>query len=363
MPSWVNRRSYRLYARKISRICQEILAETSAAFFNAIGKKLNRVLIFGGAGFIGSHLARFCLSRRDEVHVAARPQTNLSRLQSIDESIKLHQFEFSDRDAMAHCFAEVMPHEVYQLATRTRWMPKHDLSDVSEGINCETGNLISIIAAAASAKSPPRVMVRTGSLAEYGNGPAPYLENQRENPLNAYAASLVASTHCSQMLQSRLPFPLLTARLALTYGPDQSADFLIPSLLQNCEAARTTSIRRPLDRRDMIYVSDVAEALTLLAGSKIPGGTIVNICTGNAPTVKQIALSVINATGSNPNLIEFSLGQKRVQTSSDSCLNFCGSPLLARKLLGWKAKIDLQKGLRLMLQPLHMEVNASREYG
>lgn len=324
---------------------------------------MNRVLIFGGAGFIGSHLASYCVDRGDEVHVAVRPQTSLSRLAAIDKDISIHRFEFADNSAMANCFAHASPQEIYQLATQTRWRPAADLSDIYESISSEIRNLSAILAAAASAKSCPRSVVRTGSLAEYGNGPAPYVESQRENPLNAYSTALVAATHCAQMLQLRLPFPVLTARLALTYGLYQSEEFLIPSLVRNCLAGMATTIRRPGDRRDMIYVTDVAEALCLMGGGAIAGGAIVNISTGVAPEVREIALEIVRATGANSNLIRISDSPNENEKISDSCLNFCASPLLARKLLGWKAKINLQEGLKRMLEPLQGRPVVSRELG
>jgi UDP-glucose 4-epimerase len=310
---------------------------------------LTRVLIIGGAGFIGSHLARHCIARDDEVHILARPQADLWRVADIHTSLTLHSLDLRDQGALDRCFAEARPDEVYHLATQVRWQPALDFSDTHQSVSTDVLNLIAVLAAAAAAIPPPRVMVRAGSLAEYGNGPVPYVESQRENPLNSYAAALTASTHCAQMLQSRLPFAILTARLALTYGPTQNEDFLIPTLIRNCLAGKRTRILRPDDRRDLIYVTDVSDALCRLARSELPGGTIVNVATGIAPPMRDVADLVARVVGADPALIDIIDTSGTVGEAHNAYTNICGSPALARKLLDWGASIPLIEGLQYTL--------------
>lgn len=189
------------------------------------------MLIIGGAGFIGSHLAQHCITRGDEVQIIVRPQTDLWRLGKFPLRPNVHTLNLGDRAALERCFREVRADEIYHLAFQTRRQQTSNFSDVEQSINVDILNLVNILAAAAATKHSPRAFVRAGSLAEYGNGPAPYTEDQRENPLNAYSAALTAATHYTQMLQPRLPFSTYTARLALAYGPYQDQSFLIPTLI------------------------------------------------------------------------------------------------------------------------------------
>ena len=310
---------------------------------------MTRVLIIGGAGFIGSHLARHCIARGDDVHIAARPQADLWRIAAIHTRLTLHSLDLHDRGALDRCFAEARPDEVYHLASQVRWQPAPDFSDALQSVSTDVLNLIAVLAAASAANPPPRIMIRAGSLAEYGNGPVPYIESQRENPLNSYAAALTACTHYSQMLQSRLPFATLTARMALTYGPTQNEDFLIPTLIRNCLTGKRTRILRPDDRRDLIYVTDVTEALCRLARSNLPGGTIVNIATGIAPPMRDVAGLVARVVGADPALIDIIDTSGTVGEAHNAYTNICGSPALARKLLDWEASITLIEGLQRIL--------------
>ena len=87
---------------------------------------MTRVLIIGGAGFIGSHLARHCIARGAEVHIVARPETELWRLEGILAKLTLHRLDLHDRSTLDRCFAKARPDEVYYLgypaplATSTR---------------------------------------------------------------------------------------------------------------------------------------------------------------------------------------------------------------------------------------------------
>src|SRR6185503_15652964 len=75
------------------------------------------------------------------------------------------------------------------------------------------------------------VFVRTGSIEEYGDGETPFVEHQRERPISPYSASHVAVTHYLEMLQRGADASIVTIRPALTYGPGQSDDFFVPSLI------------------------------------------------------------------------------------------------------------------------------------
>jgi nucleoside-diphosphate-sugar epimerase len=302
-----------------------------------------QVLIFGGTGFIGSHLARHCLDLGDEVAIAARPESNPWRLADLHGRLKIHSVALSDRQALVRLFYEVRADHVFFLAAQAKRPPKTDFSDVNDSINEDLFGLLNVLSACAAGGSIPKNLVRAGSLAEYGNNPVPYVESQREKPLNAYAASMAAGTHFAQMMQPRLPFPAIHARLALCYGTTQSSDFLIPTLIRNGLARRQTVLSRPHDRRDIIYVQDVVEGLRKLAGASLPGGTIINLATGIAPSMAEIAKFILQALGEREDLIVFDEAPIQPDTTS----HLCGAPDLARELIGWSAKTGFAQGLRL----------------
>ena len=293
-----------------------------------------RVLITGCGGFIGRHLSSHFLTRGDSVYGIVRERGDGPC------GVTLHQTELNNPAALDRCLAESRPDVVYHLASRTHWQLRDDLSDAAQSLQDDVGNLIILLAAVARSDTPLRAFVRAGTLAEYGPGPAPFIESQREQPTNTYGAALAAGTHYCQMLQSRLPFPVVTARLALVYGPGQSENFLLPTLVSNCLNGIQTGVQRPDDRRDLIDIRDTVRALVLLGDAPPKGASILNVVTGIAPTMREVAELVVAATGCDPALV-----RGNPDPVSGGTVDLRGSPDLMRELAGWFAEIPLASGI------------------
>lgn len=300
-----------------------------------------RVLITGGAGFIGSHLVRRLLDRGDEVHALVRPETSLHRLVDTTGALRIHTMRLADDEALATCLAEAAPEQVYHLAAETRLTARADFSGATLSVREDLWNLITLLAALSKLPRPPAVFVRAGSIAEYGSAPVPYHEDQKEQPETPYGAGLAAGTMYLHVLESVLPFPAATARLALVFGPGQSESFLIPALIRACIDGKPFHVSRPSDRRDLIYIDDVIEALLLLADSPQPGCHAINIATGVAPTMREVAGQIIDATGADPALVEFG-----DQATGPGISELLASPERAHRLLDWSATTSLSEGIR-----------------
>lgn len=303
-----------------------------------------RVLITGGTGFIGSHLARTCVARGDKVTLLVRPNSALDRVSDIAARLDIQRVALSDQNALDACLARTGPEIVFHLAARTRFMSDSDLSDLQQGLDENLSPLVALLSACARATTPPISFVRAGTIAEYGPIAAPYHEDDREQPTNAYGLSMLAGTQFLTGARARLPFPVATARLALTYGPAQSADFLLPSLIQACVADDPVSIARPKDRRDLIHVADVVAALLRMADMADAVPSVVNIGTGQAPTMRDVTLAIIQAMGASAQLATFK-GQP-----DDQAVELRIDPTSQQDLLGWSPKISLDDGIAMLAE-------------
>jgi nucleoside-diphosphate-sugar epimerase len=308
---------------------------------------MTRVLMTGGAGFIGSHLSRRLVDRDDEVHVIVRESTDISRLKDIRSRISIHVAELDDGAALKQIFQETRPEIVMHLAAMTRPRISGTVLNDTQCALTDISALLNVLDAAEAATSPPALFMRTGTLAEYGDGPYPYRESQREQPVTTYAAGMVAATHLCDVLQKELSFPVINARLALVYGAHQSNKFLVPQLLEACLNGGTAHVRYPEERRDLIHVDDVTSALLRLADKPPVNNRTINVATGTAPTMREVADLILRLTGAPENCVTFGAG-----TGAHGIGNFLGSPELMQSLYGWSAGIKLEDGLRNLIDQL-----------
>lgn len=296
------------------------------------------VLITGGAGFIGSKLAAAHAAAGDDVHIVVRPRGRIGSSRLTPGAI-VARMHLDDVEALSTHLLKARPTIIYHLASDTgRGIGNAHALD-AHPLTGDLHNFLALVTAAQAA--PPRVLVRAGSLAEYGNGVTPSRESQREQPLSAYTTAMVAGAHYAALLQPTLPFAIFTARLALIYGEGQSDSFLIPRLVQQCLAGTPCEVRHPSRRRDLMHVDDAVEGLRALARSDLPGGSIVNLCTGIAPTMRDVAGRISDLVGSDPTLITYGEDAE----SETGITNVLGAPDLAHALLGWSARIALDDGL------------------
>lgn len=301
-------------------------------------------LIVGGAGFIGSHLARALVRKGKQVHVLVRKSTDCHRLYDIEDEIVIHHADVDDLSTLHDVFATARPDVVFHLASSTKKSTNTAMFENARRALSDVDGLLNVLAAAEHATRPPALFIRAGTLAEYGRGSHPYVEHQREKPVTAHAVGMIAATHLSDVLQAETSFPIITARLAIVYGPDQSRQFLVPQLVENCLTGETTRVRYPDEERDLIHIDDVTQALALLSEKPPVSNRTINVATGHATTMRDVAEIVKRHAKSADETIAFGAG-----TSPNGVRVGSGSPDLMQELYGWRAKVSLDEGLRQLV--------------
>ena len=259
------------------------------------------VLIAGGAGFIGSHLVRDCLSRGDKVTVLTRPSTDLWRLEDDLSRLTVVRMNTTDERALATVLQRRPPQRVFLLGAVTRFENGDaGLDDIAQAMRTNLDPLRAMLAALAQMDAPPQAVVRAGTLAELSGDPDLARSATREWPASTYGLSILAGTHLMRIWRTRSGIPAVTARLSLTYGGDQSDDFLVPSAIRQGLAGDPMVPRQPAARRDLIHVDDAVAALQLIADHAAALPPVVNVSTGRPIRTGDLAARIARLTGHNP---------------------------------------------------------------
>ena len=250
-------------------------------------------LVTGGGRFFGSHLARRLIARGERVHLVVRRDTSLHRIGDRIDQVVVHYVDLRDEDGVRRAVHSANPDFVFHFATPSRGLGGQDVVSARRSVDEIVVPLISLIEAAGDLPRPPRAFIRAGTIAEYGAAPMPFRENQLPQPVTAYGAAMLAGTQLLHTLQPGLSFPVVTTRLALTYGAGQSETFLIPKLVSACLAGEPIRIERPDDRRDLIHVDDVVDAMLAIGETSAVEPGAINVSTGIATSMREVAAEIV----------------------------------------------------------------------
>ena len=301
-----------------------------------------RVLVTGATGFLGAHLTRRLHGEGALVHVMLRPGGARQRIADLLPSLQCVEANLGDTPAVERALATAAPRVVFHLAasTSSRGGRGGGADELVERYEANVTDTMRFLAVLASRSPALGRVVRTGGLEEYGSGPLPYREDQREAPVSAYSAGQVAVTHFCEMLHRRTALPIVTLRPALTYGPGQSTSFFIPSLIDACLEGRAFRMTAGLQTRDLVYVDDVIDACMAAAIVSGIDGRVINIGTGDEACLRDVAARIVELTGGGDIL---RLGA--LPDSPGDLARLVCDPSLAASLLQWRARTSLDSGL------------------
>ena len=245
-----------------------------------------RILITGGTGFIGSKLAAELLRLGADVHITSRKADGGWRIEEIRSKVTIHESSLTDGPEVMALVQKIQPNYIFHLASSTN--RKNDLALYEEQYGIHVQSSLNLIRAATALPSFVR-LIHTGTNEEYGRGPSPYQESQREDPVQPYSLTKIMGTHLVQFAAKELHFPAVIVRLSLTYGPCQGPGMFITGLIKSCIEGKDFDMTPGEQTRDFNYVDDAVQGLILAATTPSIEGEIFNIGSGREIQVREMA--------------------------------------------------------------------------
>jgi UDP-glucose 4-epimerase len=253
-----------------------------------------RVLVTGGAGFIGSHLVDALVSRDDDVAIV--DDLSSGRPGRMDERAPLYKVSVAEADLMDGVVADFRPELICHLAAQidVRSSVLHPAADA-------TANIVGTVKVLEAARSVgARLLFCSTGGALYGrDAPIPSLEDVLPLPESPYGVG----KHCAEqyvMLYNRLHGASHTVlRFANVYGPRQDpageAGVVAIFCAQVIAGERPTIFGDGRQTRDYVYVGDVVGAFLAAADQDRPG--IWNIGSGLEVSVLELARVISEVAG------------------------------------------------------------------
>ena len=294
------------------------------------------VLVTGGTGFVGSRLVRRLTAEGARVIVSLLSTDTVGSTTSLQGVARIVPLDVRDEEAVSDCMMEYRPEIVFHLAALVSSDRDPTLLPRMFDINHRgTVHLLS----AAEKLGNVRV-VHMGSCEEYGDGPVPFREGQREQPVSPYGLSKLAATNACLYYHRRALLSAVVLRPTVIYGPGETRASLLSSVVEAYMQGQTPCMSPGEQTRDFVYVDDVVEACLRSGVCAGAGGKIINVGTGTEITVAEAARKV----------------QERSQRSEppdtgispyreNEIMRYVASTERAREILGWKAAVTIEEGI------------------
>ncbi|HOT91220.1 MAG TPA: NAD-dependent epimerase/dehydratase family protein [Anaerolineae bacterium] len=299
-----------------------------------------RILVTGGAGFLGSALANALVHQGHEVLVlddlSAGDQTRL------DSRVFFHRGEITNRPKLWTLLQGVQC--VYHLAARV--LVAESLLYPREYNEVNVGGTVALLEAMRDVGVPRLVFTSSGAI--YGvQSTQPLSETLPPHPQSPYAVSKLAAEYYVHTIGALWGTTTVVLRIFNAYGPGQP---LLPShspvvprfIYQALGGGSLVIFGNGEQTRDFVYVDDVVRALIAAATAPDVNRCTINIGSGEETSILTLARHVLALTGSSSNIIYSPV-------EGGGVTRMIADLSLARRLLGYEPQVSLKEGLRRTL--------------
>ena len=301
--------------------------------------KIKKIIVTGGAGFIGSHLCRFLVNEGHKVICIDNLLTGSKK--NLSGFYENSNFTFIEHDIINPFYDKVVD-EIYNLACPAS--PIHYQINPIKTIKTNTLGVINILGLA---KSNSAKILQASTSEVYGD---PEVHPQKETyfgnvnmigPRSCYdegkrcAETLFMDYHRSHKLNIKI------ARIFNTYGPNMAFDdgrVISNFILQALKGDDITIYGSGNQTRSFMYIDDLVKGLILMMNSESNIGEPINLGNPNEITINKLASMIIKYTNSNSRIIYKELPKDDPKRRKPNILK-------AYKILNWKPTLDLDKGL------------------
>ncbi len=296
-----------------------------------------RVLVTGGAGFIGSHLVDALIAEGCKVAVVDDLSTGF--LENVNKSAQFYQMDVAS-DELAPLMKSFMPDTVYHLASNTNvpmsiQQPVEDLQSLNGALN-----VIDLCRL-----NETRRFVFTSSGFIYGNTmKRPICETEPFQPISPYAISKKAVEHYLQFYREVYGLEYVVLRFSTVYGPRQRHGAMADYIRKLSQGQQAEIYGDGTKTRDYVYVADVVELLARVAIVDLPNvDPVFNISSAVETTLNDVYFTIAGHLQREAKPIYLPDRPGELEGYS---LDYTK----ARDSLGWNPRCHLREGLQRTLQ-------------
>ena len=287
------------------------------------------ILIAGGTGFIGFHLAKKCLSLNWSVTSLSTNKPKKNR------KLKKVNYKICDVSNYNQINKKIKPDYDYVVNLAGYVDHTNEPKTMkSHYIGCK--NLSNFFL-----NSKMKKFVQIGSCIEYGKIESPQKEiKQNKKTFSIYGKAKLLSTIFLQNFYKKYNFPVTILRLYLVYGPFQDTNRVIPVTIINALKNKSFNCSNGQQLRDFTYIDDIISAILKTLKNLKSSGEIINIGYGKPIAIKKVIIKICGLLNSGKPLFG------KIDLRKDEMMKLYPNINKAKKILRWNSRTSLEVGLR-----------------
>ena len=305
---------------------------------------INKVLITGAAGFIGSQLTQRLIREGFEVGIIKRVNSDTWRIKDLSDKIVAYDVDLRDTQEVSKAVSHFRPDVIFHLATY--YAVEHKPQEISLMVDTNVLGTVNLLEA--SKKSMVKLFVNTSSCFVYKESENKLREEDDLSPLNLYALTKLQAEQACSFYAEKYGLKTITFRLFPPYGPADHERRLIPYVVKSLLDEERLKLTTGKQRWDFGYVEDIVDAyFKLLSVPELPPKhEIFNIGTGNADSVQEVVTRIKEIVGS-----ELEPDWGAIPHRKNEVWFTCADISKTEYFLRWKPKIQIMgKGLELTVR-------------
>lgn len=319
---------------------------------SAVNKK---VLVTGGGGFIGSFLTEELLKQGASVTALIRytSSAGIGWLEFLPQKLKtmltIIYGDIRDPDVCQQAVGqnEYIFHLAAQIAIPYSYIAPRDFLNVNA---IGTANLLQ---SARAGKIKKFLQVSTSEV--YGTAQyTPIDEKHPQVAQSPYAASKIAADKMAESFYRSFGLPVVTVRPFNCYGPRQSPRAILPTIILQALAGRTIKLGNVATRRDMNFVLDTVDGMIKAGLEPKTIGQTLNLAHGRDYSIKELVGFISDILGKK---LLIKTEKRRLRPKKSEVHRLIGDSTKAGKLIGFKPKYDIKKGLKRTISFFRKNIN------
>ncbi len=300
---------------------------------------MKKLLITGGAGFIGSEFVREGIRRGYEIAVVDKLSYagDLKRLEEAEGKIVFHQVDVSDRYALSRVFSVEKPDAVVHWAAESH--VDRSIVDATPFLDTNIKGTQVLLDISRDFKIERFINISTdevyGDLKEDGQ----FYETTPLNPSSPYSVSKASADMLGRAYFRTYGLPVVTVRPSNNYGPWQYPEKLIPVVIMKAlNNEKVPVYARGENVREWLFVSDCADGVFEILGKGSAGETF-NIGSGEEKRNIDVVKMILQILGRSEDLIEY------VKDRLGHDFRYSLNSTKVDDQLGWRAKTKVPEGI------------------